>query len=330
MKVDGLGYVRLGSENVAGRQNHWRRHVIMSIMALIFVLMGLIVVVDLFGWCNVKNIKESLDGERLHWELDYISAKIANCKGEGADLGRKSAWLPWICAVVFPFVMMQVDFTYKTILWAQEGNLNEEQIQPSKDSNLRNRTARNEIQVDYYKGNLEHMLVIILESLCVGGFFWLIAFNHTGPNRNWHGTSTGILFISASFLNIIVWVKLFNYNTVRELNRNHIRIEKGLVGIVFLSQIFVVIAFIIAFLQDPPSESEEAKNNLAIHLEYVVAVIWFSTIVINGIMWVQFRNADNSPLFGEGLQMGLCQYAILCGIGLPVVYGFLNVFVSKT
>ena len=98
----------------------------------------------------------------------------------------------------------------------------------------------------------------------------------------------------------------------------------------FLSQVFVVIAFIIAFLQDPPSEAEEAKNNLAIHLEYVVAVIWFSTIVINGIMWVQFRNADNSPLFGEWLRIGVCQYVILCGIGLPAVYVFLYLFVSET
>ena len=160
-----------------------------------------------------------------------------------------------------------------------------------------------------YVKELSLAITYVMECACVGGFVMLVLYNHQGPYRNRHGAATGILFVAASLLNLQLW---WVYSYVAK------RPWKGwMVGVIMLAQVAAVISFAVATLQ-------EWSSNVSVGLEYVVAVIWFGTIVLDGFLYWSHRDVLRSPEFKDWVFEAGFMYTQFLLLGSVGVYALLN------
>lgn len=300
---------------------HLRRHVCLTLSVVVFVLLLFFMMFDVFSMCDKMDGTQLTNGTK-GFEFVYISEKIADCKNDRDDF-TGSAWLPWLTALVFPFIMIQFEFTYQTMVGVRdEVEAEQEKLQPMLDSDSRNRTggvgpaAEHRVPFDTVCGlPLKFSLAITyaLECACVGGFVMLVLYNHQGPYRNRHAAATSILFVAASLLNLQLW---WVYSYVAQ------RPWKGwMVGLIMVAQVTVVISFAVATLQ-------AWTSTLSVTLEYVVAVIWLGTIVLDGCLYWSHRDVLRSPEFGDWVFEAGFMYTQFLLLGSVGVYALLS-FVSK-
>ena len=256
------------------------------------------------------------------WQLEYISEKIANCKGNGFDPGYFREWLPWIAVLFFPFIMIQFQLLYDTIV--RETTLNvtpvdEEVMNPSPrtratrdGTNKPKAVSDKPLMLSSRAWKLTGVAVFLLESFCVGGFFWLVYYIHTGAHRWWHAVATVTLFSCATILNIILCVIYTVYK--RKTASNAYWHKVGAIYILILLQMTSVASFIWAFVL----QSDEDEQDVAITLEYIVAVIWFMTVLLDCLLYRSIRDPHHSrtlPVWSfsiMGYYVGFC----VLGIGL--------------
>jgi len=304
---------------------HNRRHVIMDSAIFIFVFFGLWIVIDPGNICDLNGALMT-DVTNSTWQLQYISEKIADCKRDGFDPGYFREWLPLIAVLFFPFMMIQFQLVYDTIvrettLYVMPVDEEEEEVEAVKDSRTRatrDGTSKPKTVSDKpwmppsSVWKLSGVAVFLLESFCVGGFFWLVYYIHTGPHRWWHAVATVTLFSCATILNIILCVIYTVYK--RKTATNPYWHKVGAIYILILLQMASVVSFIWAFVL----QSDEDEQDVAIALEYIVAVIWFTTVLLDCLLYRSIRDPHHSrtlPVWSfsiMGYYVGLC----VLGIGL--------------
>ena len=83
----------------------------------------------------------------------------------------------------------------------------------------------------------------------MGGYVWLVWYNHDGEHRRWHGISTVILFVAATLLNIALCIRLHFYLHPRQ------QFHWLWVALLATLQLASVIAFFLTyvFLQSQPN-----------------------------------------------------------------------------
>ena len=287
----------------------------------IFVFFGLWVVIDPGNICDLHG-EPMTNVTNSTWQLEYISEKIANCKGNGFDPGYFREWLPWIAVLFFPFIMIQFQLLYDTIV--RETTLNvtpvdEEVMNPSPrtratrdGTNKPKAVSDKPLMLSSRAWKLTGVAVFLLESFCVGGFFWLVYYIHTGAHRWWHAVATVTLFSCATILNIILCVIYTVYK--RKTASNAYWHKVGAIYILILLQMTSVASFIWAFVL----QSDEDEQDVAITLEYIVAVIWFMTVLLDCLLYRSIRDPHHSrtlPVWSfsiMGYYVGFC----VLGIGL--------------
>ena len=301
---------------------HNRRHVIMDSAIFIFVFFGLWVVIDPGNICDLHGARMP-DVNNSTWQLQYISGKIANCKGDGFDPVYFREWLPWIAVFFFPFIMIQFQLVYNTIV--RETILHVVPVDEEEAvKDARTRATRDGIQKPKAVSARPWMLssrvwtlcsvaVFLLESFCVGGFFWLVYYIHTGPHRWWHAVATVTLFSCATILNIILCVIYTVYK--RETARNPYWYKVGAIYILMLLQMVSVISFIWAFVL----QSDEDEQDVAITLEYIVAVIWFMTVLLDCLLYRSIRDPQHSKPLPTWSCSIMSYYAGFCVVGIGLV-----------
>lgn len=310
-------------EGCFAREYHIKRHAILLFVIFVFVSVGMVIVLDDGragkGVCH-KARETSQDGS---WQLRYISEKIAECKNEGFDLGGSSI-LPWLTVLLFPFIMVQFQFTYDAIV----------RETPTVRKNTHTRAdedAPNPVQKKTFCGAIDDlpwiwMLVVVLESLCVGGYLWLINYNHTGPHRRWHGISTAILFLCATILNIILCVKFFWYHHHKFPDHNPFKyVLWWTVTLISFLQGLSVILFLFAFM----FQSENANDQRTIVMEYIVACVWFVTILVDSFLYWHIRNYNTSPKFSEWCTKLVGYYCLVALLGFSMRWVILA-WIDKT
>tara|TARA_B100001540_G_C15816935_1_gene648172 strand:+ start:5047 stop:5976 length:930 start_codon:yes stop_codon:yes gene_type:complete len=292
---------------------HLRRHVCLTGCIILFAILLLCIVFDVLWICDKSDQTQQTNATK-GWEFVYISEKIADCKKDRDDF-TGSAWLPWLTVLVFPFVMIQFEFTFQTMVGVRDNDEAAlELTQPMMNNSSRNRTmgVEKRIAFDTVCGlpvKLSLALTYVMECACVGGFVMLVLYNHQGPYRNRHGAATGILFVAASLLNLQLW---WVYSYVAK------RPWKGwMVGVIMLAQVAAVISFAVATLQ-------EWSSNVSVGLEYVVAVIWFGTIVLDGFLYWSHRDVLRSPEFKDWVFEAGFMYTQFLLLGSVGVYALLN------
>ena len=301
------------------RKHHIVRHVLLTFALTFFLIFGMLVITDPWKVCDEKGGVPNVNGT---WQLQYISERIAECKGEEFDLGNASAWLPWMCVLFFPFIMIQFHATYETI----RGEIRHRREVNSRTRGNEGSPTKNSVTFKIPPMTPLRVSVLLLEALCVGGFFWLVFYNHTGPHRRWHGASTLILFLSATTLNIILCVVYYRYEARKDEGDS--KTWKILVvNIIVFLQFCSVIAFFIAFLYQ--IQESVGDQDVAIALEYVVAVIWFITVVMDCFLYWFIRNIDHSPTIELWMKIASVLYVGLLFVGIGVIRLIL-LFVSPT
>ena len=261
---------------------HLRRHVCL-VLALIGFVATLAVIV--FNPGNVCSKQQTQTDTVNRWEFAYISEKIAECKLDLNDVSG-SALLPWLSVMFFPFVMIQFQFTFATIV---------KQTKSFEDSS-----------------DILAMLVRVLECACVGGYFWLVYYDHTGPYRLRHGVATGILFMCATVLNIILWYRLYRHE-------NKFDQSTGLVLVLVVAQVISVLVFSYAIARHWDADMS-VEQEFAVALEYIVALIWFVTIIVDCVLYYQIREPKESPMLGAWAMEVALEYIVLVLFGVVGLY----------
>lgn len=313
-----MKYVRLtdvmeGSVE-SNKRLHIRRHVIMFIALFTFILFGVWVVADWGSVCNQEPNNLNVNGT---WQIEYISARIARCKDDEWG-GAASAILPWITVVTFPFIMIQYHITYLTIIRSMDNAI-------STHFNPRTRaTVLAAEATDSSMGNapslsiagmsFRELIIRLLEAISCGSYFWLVFYNHTGAHHRWHGISTGTLFICATNLNIILCYVYGKYERHKdEATRRYWKIIT--INTIVILQFCSVVAFLLAFYFQSGLDMDE--QDTAIALEYVVAVIWFMTVIMDCILYWFIRDVEHSPSLAEWTDIVLMLYvSAIVGVGL--------------
>lgn len=301
-------------------RRHLRRHGILLVMICGFVGCLLGMVFDFGGICSRKRQDGNVPN---NWEFAFISEKIAQCKDDLDDLSG-SAWLPWLSVVFFPFVMIQFDVTLETIRnelqSIQPEDIHEQK--PLKHSHP-SRTRESVERVNTYNHNEDWLMYVVrvLEAMCVGGYFWLVNYDHTGPNRRRHGVATGILFMSATVLNLILWWQYGTYKKRVHGKDHDVGMSPHIVLFAVMLQLGSVVAFAVAIFRSW-SVDQSKNQDVAVALEYVVAVIWFITIILDGILYLFIRDPDHSAPLPKWLWRSTvlyCSLALMGTLGLHLL-----------
>jgi len=313
-----MNYVRLtdvGESSVESNQRlHVRRHVIMFVALFMFLLFGVWIVADWGSFCNQETSNMNVNGT---WQIEYISERIAQCKDDQWG-GTASAILPWITVVTFPFIMIQYHITYLTIIRNMD-NADSTHFDPRTRATVLTVDAtdpslKTPSSMSLAGMSLQEIIIRLLESISCGSYFWLVFYNHTGAHRQWHGISTGTLFICATILNIILCYVYGKYERHKdEANRRYWKIIT--VNVIVILQFCSVIAFLLAFYFQSGMDMDE--QDIAIVLEYVVALIWFMTVIMNCILYWFIRDVEHSPPLAEWTNIVLMLYvSAIVGVGL--------------
>lgn len=308
---------------------HGRRHLILTVCILVFAVLLLVIISGLA--CDEEGgIISNTNSSK--WEFVYISERIAECKDDGNDFSR-SALLPWISVLFFPFVMILFEFTFTNVLRGEaknqwnpwyymfDGDGSEERAnlmpdkQPNQDDGKRNRSNQTKRVTERLLWcDLVHLLAMTLEGLSVGGYICLVYYNHTGTNRNRHGVATGLLFVCCSVLNFM----LFGVY-IKRLGKWDDVVKIGGYLLLIVAQVASVIAFGVAIGYDWDSKTP-------VLLEYIVATIWIFTIASNCyIYWVlRHEHLDRSSSFLVWVCVVGVLWVAFVGIGGGVVYEILK------
>tara|TARA_B100001758_G_scaffold247962_1_gene269288 strand:- start:11982 stop:12923 length:942 start_codon:yes stop_codon:yes gene_type:complete len=304
----------------------------------IFIIFGVWVIIDPGNICDIPR---GVSNANNTWQLQYISEKIAQCKDDGFDPAYFREWLAWISVAFFPFLMIQFQLIYNTIV--REIIIYREAIESDEEEviNPRTRATRagkphtntDSNQVSTSKAEpvaleggllwtLTKLVVMLLECFCVGGFFWLVFYIHTGPYRWWHAVATVILFVSATILNIILCViyTVYKHETAKRIYWHKL----SAIYLLMLLQVASVISFIWAFALQ--QDKDPGEQDVAITLEYIVAVIWFMTIVLDCVLYYSIRVPEHSSPLSQWSLKIMKYYAGFTLVGIGVVRGILDRF----
>ena len=315
-----------------------------SILLLGLVGFAVMMCLMVFGsdqFCTAAK-SEHTATESIPFEFEFVSAKIAHCKKDGFDTSTPGTILPWLSVFFFPFLLLEFHNAFRMMrkIKSIRRNTNStetvhpktravqkpapssednEEEQPLQGATETTQDDDNVVEMDKSEVTGQTAAIFVLESLAVGGYFWLVIWNHDDEHRNRHGVATGITFGSITVLNaILVWVywKLdYNDPKARHCLPNFRRI-------VLLCLSLALIASVIIFALTVIRAYDSTE---AVAWEYIVIIIWLCIIAYQFLLGHHhFRSLkdDNKMSRKDWFWGTLIRYIALLAVGIP-----LNLFI---
>ena len=160
------------------------------------------------------------------------------------------------------------------------------------------------------------VIVLVLESLAVGGYTWLVVWNHDDEHRIRHVVATGLTFGSITILNMmLVWT--YWYMEARQDSRFcPPLLRRGSLFLLVLGLCASVVIFGLSAFH-----AYESKN--AVAWEYIVIIIWVCTIVYQFCLGHYFfTSMDNNDKLSrkDWFVKSFTHYLKLLFIGILVVF----------
>ena len=315
-----------------------------SILLLGLVGFAVIMFLIVFGsetFCTATKSDHTAT-ESIPFEFEFVSAKIAHCKKDGFDTSTPGTILPWLSVFFFPFLLLQFHNAFRLMrkIKGMRKNTNSSQTvhpktravqtpAPSSEDNEEEQPLQGGTDAAQDDDNVQAsgMLevtgqtaaIYVLESLAVGGYFWLVIWNHDDEHRNRHGVATGITFGSITVLNaILVWVywKL-DYN---DSSAHHCLPKFRRIVLLCLSLALIASVIIFALTVIRAYDSTEA-----VAWEYIVIIIWLCIIAYQFLLGHRHFSSlkdDNKVPRKDWFRGTLLRYIALLAVGIP-----LNLFI---
>jgi hypothetical protein len=280
--------------------------------------------------------------ESIPFQFEFVSAKIAHCKKDGFDTSTPGTILPWLSVFFFPFLLLQFHNAFRLMRKiksmrrhtnssqtvhpktravqkpAPSSEDNEEE-QPLQDGTDATQDDDNVVESGMLEVTGQTIAIFVLESLAVGGYFWLVVWNHDDEHRNRHGVATGITFSSITFLNaILVWVYWrLDYN---DPNARHCIPNFRRIVLLCLSLALIASVVIFGLTVIRAYDSTEA-----VAWEYIVIIIWLCIIAYQFLLGHRHYSSlkdDNKVPRKDWFWGTLIRYIALLAVGI-----LLNLFI---
>lgn len=221
--------------------------------------------------------------------FEYISEKIADCKGPGFSTAQKPfrhVLLPWLSVVLFPAVLL----LYEQALW----NLSivrqhEEQTAVQREEKIRLTGAMQTASAVAVRKHPDMFLGLsyLLQAIAMLGYFLLVFWNIDSDEYEFHYAATGVLFASWVILTLLLLVELNSVINLMRQNQSEdeempccstlFELKSAMYSMgVLLLPIYVVCLVLFAFM-------------MSVVFEFVLVAVWLLALLCEEKIWRDAR-----------------------------------------